>query len=185
MSTVALAAGVSGTGSVTLQAPNTNSNQIITMPDSTGTLLTSGSPQSGGVIQVVNFTTTTQFTTSSGTFSNTGFSASITPKFSTSKILILARVPGGVQTSFGQAGFAIALYRGATPLYTPAVYENYNNVSSGGNQPRQVDSINYLDSPATTSTVSYNLYAASSNSSITAVINETGPTSITLMEIAA
>ena len=53
---------------------------------------TSGVPTGGGggVIQVVSFTTQTQVTANAGTtFVDTGVTATITPKFATSKILIL------------------------------------------------------------------------------------------------
>ena len=42
MSTAQLAGGASGTGSMTVQAPNTNSNQTVTIPDATGTVMVSG-----------------------------------------------------------------------------------------------------------------------------------------------
>jgi len=42
MSSAILAGGASGSGTYTLQAPNTNSNQTVTMPDVTGTMMISG-----------------------------------------------------------------------------------------------------------------------------------------------
>ena len=42
MSSVILQGGASGTGSMTVLAPNTNSNQIVTIPDATGTVMVSG-----------------------------------------------------------------------------------------------------------------------------------------------
>lgn len=52
MSSLIPSGGASGTGSVTLLAPNTNSNQTITLPDSTGTVaLTSGLPSSSQLCQ--------------------------------------------------------------------------------------------------------------------------------------
>jgi hypothetical protein len=42
MSSAILQGGASGTGSVTVLAPNTNSNQTVTMPDATGTMMVSG-----------------------------------------------------------------------------------------------------------------------------------------------
>jgi hypothetical protein len=137
----------------------------------------------GVVLQVVNYYTTSSFTTTSSTYVNTGFGATITPKFSTSKILILARVPVSFPAATSNGGIGVALYRNATALYTPLAYEEY--IVSSAAAPRWVTSINWLDSPATTSSTSYNLYVASYLGNGTANINETGPTSITLMEIAA
>ena len=42
MSSAILQGGASGTGSMTVLAPNTNSNQTITLPDATGTVMVSG-----------------------------------------------------------------------------------------------------------------------------------------------
>jgi len=61
----------SGGGSITLQEPSTASNFTHTLPASTGTVLTTGSPQSGGVIQVVSATYSTTITTTSSSFSDT------------------------------------------------------------------------------------------------------------------
>ena len=42
MSSAQLQGGASGTGSMTILAPNTNSNQTVTLPDATGTAMVSG-----------------------------------------------------------------------------------------------------------------------------------------------
>ncbi len=39
MSKVALSSNASGTGTLTIAAPNTNSNRTLTLPDATGTIL--------------------------------------------------------------------------------------------------------------------------------------------------
>ena len=135
----------------------------------------------GVVLQVVNFTTSTTFSTASSSYISTGFGASITPKFVTSKILILARVPVSIGTG-SSFGCGVALYKGTTSLYSPLSYEYFITTSSS-TAPRLVDSINYLDSPATTSSIAYNLYVVNYNGG-TMTVNETGPLSITLMEIA-
>jgi hypothetical protein len=138
----------------------------------------------GKILQVVNVSNSTSYSTGSSTYSASGMSASITPTFSTSKILILARIPvsfpAGVAT--GGAGGGIALYRSSTALYTPQAYEWYLNLNSIS--PRGTQSINYLDSPATSSSVTYNFYFASYSSAAGFTLNETGPSGITLMEVA-
>jgi len=72
----------------------------------------------GKVVQVVNYTTSTTFSTSSSTYVSTGFGVSITPLFSNSKILILGRVPLGCPAGGNSVGAGVALYRGSTALYT-------------------------------------------------------------------
>lgn len=43
MSLVAISGNASGTGTLTIAAPNTNSNRTLTLPDESGTLLSTGS----------------------------------------------------------------------------------------------------------------------------------------------
>jgi hypothetical protein len=42
MASLINSAGATGTGSMTIQGPNTNSNQVLTIPDATGTAMVSG-----------------------------------------------------------------------------------------------------------------------------------------------
>jgi len=82
MSSVALAAGASGTGSVTLQAPATNNTDVITIPDTTGTMMVSGNMpafsayQSGSQSITATVQTNTVFNTKTfdtgSCFNNTG-----------------------------------------------------------------------------------------------------------------
>jgi hypothetical protein len=46
MSKVAITGNASGTGTLTIAAPNTSTNRTLTLPDNTGTILTSGTPLS-------------------------------------------------------------------------------------------------------------------------------------------
>ena len=81
-------------GAITISAPSVAGTNTLTLPASTGTVLTTGSPQSGGVIQVVNGIYTTNVNiTNTTTLTSTGIQASITPKFATSKIFILIANP--------------------------------------------------------------------------------------------
>lgn len=146
----------------------------ITVPNTTGTLITTNTPQSGSVIQVVNSKTApTQASTSSTTFVTTGFSLSITPKFSTSKIYLSFSICSYVSAGIGR----YTIYRGATDL----------QASTGGlailNPGYSQNTITLLDSPATTSSTTYTIYMSNDAGSIYAGL--TGQTSVfTLMEIA-
>jgi len=134
------------------------------------------------VLQVVSATYATQTSTTSSTFSATGLTATITPLFSTSKILILSSFTVAVVgNSPANAGYA--LYRNNT---TQLIYNSYTeNGSNNINYLTHGESANYLDSPATTSATTYTLYYRAANSG-TAYINSGSNTSvITLLEIAA
>ena len=62
-------------GSTTLQSTDAVT-ATITLPSTSGTVVTTGSPQSGSVLQVVNATTQSNIQTSSTSFVTTGFSRS-------------------------------------------------------------------------------------------------------------
>lgn len=182
MSSVVISGDTSG--SVTLAAPAVAGTNTITLPASTGTVVTTGTPAIGNVIQVVQATTTTGSSTTSATYVTTGFSASITPKFSSSKIMVI--VGGNIdnQTSGIQGDFNI--YRGSTPLSTNGFTMGYN-ASARTQMPMH---INYLDSPSTTSSTTYTLYFAVSAGSGSLTFNGASgigvqTATITLMEIAA
>ena len=138
----------------------------------------------GSILQVIQATSTGSAATTSGTFISTGFSASITPKFSTSKILVLHTTTLNNQSGTGQG--AINLARNGTVLGSAgglaSVYAlGTNVVASVG--------FNYLDSPATTSSTTYTIYFSSVGSGANITFNSgTGTgvstTTITLMEIA-
>ena len=193
MSSIVISGDTSG--AITLAAPAVAGTNTITLPASTGTVVTTGSPQSGGVIQVVQSVKTDTFSsTSTSMVDITGLSVSITPKFSTSKILVTYQVCGGQDQSTSQDIF-VQLLRGSTPIGvgTVGAAQNASGQISSGTGPYTVfrDSLTYLDSPATTSATTYKLQGMSWNSGVTWYINRRGlngsfvfASSITVMEIA-
>ena len=190
MSSVVISGDTSG--AITLAAPAVSGTNTITLPASTGTVLTTGSPQSGGVIQVVNATYGTSSSTTSTSFVDTGLTVSITPKFATSKILVLVSAQWQTYPSANSrdSGGAFQLVRGSTGIWSPNTVSVYLDVQlAAGVQVNMVNlwSLNYVDSPATTSATTYKLqYNAESGKTL--LINQTGtsaPASITLLEIAA
>ena len=112
---------------------------------------------SGQIVkQLVTATSNTQYSTSSTSLSSTGFSVSITPTNSSNKVLIIA----SLQISYpGAGGAGIALYRGTTQIWQPGptnatgILTSY--LSGGGG--KNIYTLVYLDSPATTSATTYNL----------------------------
>jgi len=161
-----------------------NGTNVIT----NGKLVTSGMPV-GSVLQVVQGLTTTETTTSSSTPVNTTIAASITPTSSTSKILILIKISEAVKTN------ASASNRIQLRLYKNGVNMSFNASSfmMSGNlytatavEARGSLGFNYLDSPATTSALEYRVYMASNDAtSAVSVQNNSSPSTIILMEIAA
>jgi hypothetical protein len=130
----------------------------------------------GSVLQVVNASYTSSFSTSSSTYVASGLTASITPKFSTSKILVIASMAYQAAAS---ANANITLYRNSTNLGNSNTGFGYMTTAVN-----TIPCITYLDSPATTSSTTYTIYTKTSAGTV--YINTGAETStITLMEIAA
>jgi hypothetical protein len=145
----------------------------------------------GSVIQVVTAQNTTNSSiTSTGTWVATQTSASITPTSASNKILVIVNDPmHGDCDGDGQNEYAgWRLYRDSTVL-RHFVYNGTENLamitSRAGQNAIQSQTITYLDSPSTTSQVTYSTYvnrSALGNRSLR--VNWNGTASITLMEIA-
>ena len=138
----------------------------------------------GVVLQVVNATYSTSVSNGTSTYANTNLTATITPKFSTSKILILATV-SGVKTAAINTGVKVSLYKGtsATILCSPVNFGGFNTSSTDNNT---MTSVAYLDSPATTSATTYGFaFLRNTGSGNVDVQNNSAFSTITLMEIAA
>ena len=180
MSSVVIAGDTSGT--CTLQAPAVAGSTVLTLPAVSGTVITSGSPQSGGVIQVVSAYTSTPVTNNTSTLVSTGLSTSITPLFSTSKILVIASL-SGIYKFTNATSATIILLRGAGNIQQFALTAAGVPTSTA----MYITQTNtYLDSPATTSATTYTLYFASQQNVAGVTVQTNGDISaITLMEIAA
>ena len=188
MASIVVAGDTSGT--VTLAAPAVSGTTTLTLPATSGTVLTNGTNTNfptGSVLQVVQGTLGTQTSSSSSTMADSGITASITPKSSSNKILVIAQLNGcGKQT--GNTYIRAKLVRGATDIQVMEALAGYDN-STGANWIGSISST-YLDSPATTSSTTYKIQFASGENVASVFINGNSggflPVStITLLEIAA
>ena len=184
MSKITLAGNASGTGTFTLASPNRNSDRTLNLPDAGGTLLLSSSNTNfptGSVLQVVQASTTTQVANSTTTYTDTGLTATITPKSASSKILVI--VTQSCYRSGTATGVNIKLFRGATDLGQYVKDEAYT-----GNSTANVSTTAFqrLDTPNTTSPTTYKTQFANSIAVATAYVqtDNVGVSTITLMEIA-
>ena len=162
-----------------------------------GTLPDANAP-SGSVIQVVSTTKIDTFTTTSSSYVDvTGLSVSITPSSASNKILITGLV------NFGGANDVafIRLVRNSTDICVgTAVGSRVSAMAQQRNSPDTADaeaaSVNFLDSPNTTSSVTYKIQACNSPGGWTTRINSSADdadqtnrgrtaSTITVMEIAA
>lgn len=130
----------------------------------------------GRVVQTVNSTLLTSYTSTSGTYVTTGLSATITPKKATNKILAIVHQTG--ELAAGGRDIYVSLYKnGIAILPDPfaAVYAASSAITAN------VGFV-YLDSPSSTSALTYAVYARGASAGYT--IRE-WKRSITLLEIAA
>ena len=182
MSSVIIAGNTSGT--ITLDAPNVAGTTTLTLPTTSGTVLTSANLGSnlpaGSVLQVVQGSTTTAVMTNNTTASDTSLSASITPSSASNKILVIVTQNYYIQGGNPNSG-AILLLRGSTTIGTTGDYPIW---TTAGTNIGGIYTINYLDSPATTSSVTYKTRQKLRDGSemFTQRDNATAST-ITLMEI--
>jgi len=160
----------------------------IVLDGSNGVTFPNGSnPQAAPskVLQVINATYSTQTSTVSASYVTTGLTATITPLFSTSKILIF--VQDAVQNSSSTNGCIFTVFRGTTSgtdLGTSG--QGFGNYSTGsGGALYSIYNISIIDSPATTSATTYT-FAMLARVGTSAVAQSGGAISnMILMEIAA
>lgn len=160
-------------------------------------------PALGKVLQVVNTIKTDTFiTTSSSWVDVTGLSVNITPSSASSKILVIASLSyGGGQNSYGfgqilRNGTSIALGNSDGSSRTECTFPmNIENTASGDAK-TQCAGMTVLDSPATTSALTYKIQVIASYTSTAVGVNRSGGNSdnpfsglgvstITVMEISA
>jgi len=141
----------------------------------------------GKVLQVVQSSLNSRFSTTSTSFVNSGLGASITPSSTSSKILILANLAG-------------SYFAGNTTTMGANIYRNGSNLNPNSTVGRAFAHMNldhtgfggllitmpimYLDSPNSVSSISYDVYIASGSGNPAAICQDNEYSTITLMEIA-
>ncbi len=209
MSKVTIAGDANGTGVFTIAAPNGNTNRTLVLPDEAGTVLTSaGVPSSampaGSVLQVLQAVKTDVFsaTATAGSWIDiTGLSVSITTASASSKILVFADVALGTSGDATGQPF-LRLVRNSTAIYIGDASGIRVQAMSGNSvygtgiiYKHQKQNGVYLDSPASSSSITYKLQLGVT-ASVTSYVNRNGydanrwedarlASSITIMEIAA
>jgi len=186
-----------GTNYVGFKAPaNLTVDKTYTLPSADGTsgqvLQTNGSgvlsfagvsASAGQVIQVVQATDGTSRTTTSNTFvtaSNT-LTVNITPSSASNKILVILNL-NGFGSDNGPANMRATVKRGSTDI-SPANGFIDNNVSTGSSYYYISGANSFLDSPNTTSQITYQCFLQNTSGSNTLRLNNAGFSSLTCLEI--
>jgi hypothetical protein len=211
MSKIALSGNASGTATFSITTPSgTSTDRTLTLPDNSGTVLTSASNLAGvtgvgKVLQVVSATKTDTLSTTSTSFIDiTGLSVSITPTSATSKIFIMYSVNVGWDLD---RGLQLRLMRDSTAICIGDAAGSRSRSSNTTFEDAQWTfttraqwclSNNFLDSPATLSATTYklqigaigeadgtNVYVNRSSTDSDGGNSGRTASSITVMEIAA
>ena len=210
MSKVTIQGDASGTGIFTIASPNSNTDRTLVLPDEAGTVLTTaGVPASampaGSVLQVVQAVKTDAYAGSAGAqwADVAGLSATITPTSATNKVLIIVDMKGQGQTD--ASTIRTRLVRNTIPIYfgdaagSRPLGMGQFYISAGGAGVYYLAQLggSFLDSPATTSPVTYKMQFGADNNTVGIYINRTqgdrntaytdvrSASSIILMEIAS
>jgi len=170
---------LSGTNAIsgTLPAANINDTSI-------GNITALPAGVGGKVLQVVSAFTTTEATSSSSTYADSNLTATITPSSASNKVLVLISQSCAKYSTNTYVN--IRVYRGATEIggtvagraigYTADSAVNYVGIGF---------SCSILDTPSSTSALTYKTQFNNNNASGTVRINvDNGASYITLLEIA-
>ena len=143
----------------------------------------------GSVIQLVTSETTTQISgTASASEVALGFTGAITPKFSSSKIYVAVNLQTAVTGVMSNYAIGLKVRRGTSasdPLILEARFGHYANQTNVNRELYSTVAFSALDSPNTTSTVTYGTFLINIDQNPDYKISpNSGKSTITLMEIA-
>ena len=142
--------------------------------------ITAAKLPAGSVLQVVAMEDSTSMTLATTTYTDSGLSLSITPSSTSSKILAFWTMQANCVGN--NSGYGTKLVRGSTSVLTST--NNYDVYAPTGGS-RLAKDYRYLDSPNTTSAITYKVQV-SAHASRTVYVNGDGTqTQLTLMEVSA
>ena len=169
MSSIKLTAD-SGGGTFEIKAPSSSGNtRVLTLPDTHNLTLNGGK-----ILQVKSTTKTDTFTTTSGTFTDvTGLSVDITPSSTSSKILVTVDITGSGRG--GSARVPVRLLRDSTPIGNATDVGNrkasFGVLYTGSDDAGfATANIQFLDSPNTTSSVTYKVQIVNGNNNGSTIV---------------
>ena len=137
----------------------------------------------GKVLQVVQTTSPTSIETTSTTYQDM-LSLNITPSATSSKVLILITHPfRKVNSDAGNTSVGVRILKDGSSIVDWGNYISWNN--NQGQYAQETGSINFLNSPSTTSEVTYkSQFKTMANPGRVGVNHDSSYSSMTLMEIA-
>jgi hypothetical protein len=179
-------ATVSTAGSLALGANETGQLYFLSASAAIFSEYTQTGGASGKVLQVVQATYSTEVTNATGTYADTGLTATITPSSATSKVLVMVSQQGCSKTSGNSANsIEIKLRRDTTDILQFVTFGILTDTALRVNGLNY--SANYLDTPATTSAITYKTQFRNQNgtSAVQVQALSTAVSTILLLEIGA
>ena len=172
MSRISLSGNASGTGTLTIAAPNTNTDRTLTLPDNTGTILTNATTAgfpAGSLVAFQSVTKTDTFSASvaaGGNTAVTGLSITHALKNASNKLLITANI-GVAAHGAGRGAIGIAIHNGTGLISIATSPGSRTAVTSGGSLAEASDndrivvmpSLSIVTEPGSTSSITYTVHA--------------------------
>jgi len=169
--------------------------QVLTVDTAVDGKIKWATPSGGGgkVLQVVSATTTTRKDVASTTYTDSELTCNITPSSATSKILVLVSQNFYIYSTSAGKEASVRLMRDSTAIYQDVSTKNTSGgavTGWGGGEVYCNIPMSYLDSPATTSAITYKTQGAVSSTANSQEMNFQKPngssqSSIVLLEIGA
>ena len=189
----------STSGSCTLQEQAVAGTTVLTLPTTSGTVLTSASTGisasnittgtlpaaqavSGSIIQVAQYLNYNYASTTNSSFTATGFAVTITPKSASSTMLIRCAISASQSASNGAGYFTI--YKNGSNLAGANGYNTLYSDASFGNPFRVGIPIEITNASGGTSAITYEIYFKTNTVGTVGMNQDSTASSITVMEIA-
>lgn len=145
----------SSSGSTPARRAIGTTGQILTV---SGGVPVWASPAGGGkVLQVVEGTTSTTTSIASGTYTDTGITATITPSATTSRVMVIVSAPISLIRDSSTNFAGMRLVRNSTNLTTNDYAVGFTNTGSTSFEVNHTLSFNFVDSPSSTSALTYKI----------------------------
>ena len=146
----------------------------------------------GKVLQVVSATISSQVAIASTSYTDTGITAAITPSSTSNKILVMVAIEyTAYADNNGEIKSNARIVRGSTDVFqsVSVLGSQVGTGSAGYQQTWGTLPLSYLDSPSSTSAVTYKVTAQNSTTSGNRQLkinhDSTGKSTITLIEVSA